>query len=106
MTRIEASIHSLCSNLFLFGRCMMFLFLMQRHGFELFNFNLAQLKGSSFLVSMVSFATFQSVLFFKEIDERLGNFLMFPSWKFMLEYRISFLEHLNIFTLLFGHICC
>jgi hypothetical protein len=56
-----------------FGRCMMFLFLMQRGGFKLFDLNLAQLKNSSFLVSMVSFVTFQNVPFFKGLDEGLGK---------------------------------
>ncbi len=82
----------------------MFFFLMQRHRFGLFYLDLAELKSSSFLMSMVSFVTFQSVPFFKGIDKRLGRIYMFPSWKFMLEYMISFLEHLNIFTLLFGHV--
>ncbi len=51
----------------------MFLFLMQRGGFKLFDLNLAQLKNSSFLVSMVSFVTFQNVPFFKGLDEGLGK---------------------------------
>jgi hypothetical protein len=105
MTRIEASTPSLiylCSNLFSFCRCMMFFFLMQRHRFGLFYLDLVELKSSSFLMSMVSFVIFQSVPF-KGIDKRLGKIYMFPSWKFVLEYMISFLEHLNIFTLLFGH---
>jgi hypothetical protein len=46
---------------------------MQRGGFKLFDLNLAQLKNSSFLVSMVSFVTFQSVPFFKGLDEGLGK---------------------------------
>jgi hypothetical protein len=46
---------------------------MQRCGFELFDLDLAQLKSSSFSVSMVSFVTFQSVPFFKRISERLGK---------------------------------
>ncbi len=57
-------------------------------------------------MSMVSFVTFQNVPFFKDIDKTLGKTYMYPSWKFMLEYMISYLEHLNIFTFLFGHVCC
>jgi hypothetical protein len=99
MTRIEASTPSLiylCSNLFSFCRCMMFFFLMQRHRFGLFYLDLVELKSSSFLMSMVSFVIFQSVPFFKGINERLGRIYMFPSWKFVLEYMISFLEHFYI----------
>ncbi len=50
---------------------MMFLFLMQKGKFRLFNVDLAQLKSSSLLVPMVSFVTFQSVHFFKGIGETL-----------------------------------
>jgi hypothetical protein len=57
----------------LFGRCMMFLFLMQKGGFKFFNLDLAQLKNSSFLMLMVSFVIFQSVPFFKGIGERMGR---------------------------------
>jgi hypothetical protein len=46
---------------------------MQKGGFKLIDLNLAQLKSSSFLVLMVSIVTFQSVPFFKEMDERLGR---------------------------------
>jgi hypothetical protein len=52
----------------------MFLFLIQRGGFGFFDLDLAQLKSSSFLVSMVSFVTFQSVLFFNRINKILGKF--------------------------------
>jgi hypothetical protein len=52
---------------------MMFVFLMQKHRIGLFNLNLAQLKSSSFSMSMVSFVTFQSVPFFKGINERFGK---------------------------------
>jgi len=79
---------------------------MQRHGFELFNLDLTQLKIFSFKMLMVSFATFQNVPFFKGINKRLGKTYTYPSWKFMPKYMISFLEHLNIFTLLFGHVHC
>ncbi len=57
----------------LFGRCKMFLFLMQKCGVGLFNLVLEKLKNSWFLVSMVSFVIFQSVPFFKGISERLGK---------------------------------
>jgi hypothetical protein len=46
---------------------------MQKHGFKVFDLDLAQLKSSSFLVSMVSFVTFQNVLFFMGINEKLGR---------------------------------
>jgi hypothetical protein len=46
---------------------------MQRCGFGFFDLDLAQLKSSSFLVSMVSFATFQSVPFFEGINKKLGK---------------------------------
>jgi hypothetical protein len=74
---------------------------MQRCGFGLSDLNLAQLKSSSFSMSMVSFVTFQSVPFFKGINEKLKKTYMYPCWKVMLEYRISYLKHLNILTLLF-----
>jgi hypothetical protein len=44
---------------------------MQGRKVKLFNLDLAQLKNSSFLVSMVFFVTFQGMPFFKEINERL-----------------------------------
>ncbi len=74
---------------FFLGRCMLFLLLMQGHRIGLFGLDLVQLKSSSFLVSLVFFVTFQSVPFFKGINKKLGIFLMYPSWKFMLKYRIS-----------------
>jgi hypothetical protein len=46
---------------------------MQRHGFGLFDLDLAQLKSSSLSLSLVSFVIFQSVPFFKVINERLGK---------------------------------
>jgi hypothetical protein len=46
---------------------------MQKDVFGLFNYDLAQLKNSSFLVSMVSIDIFQSVPFFKGIDEKVGR---------------------------------
>jgi hypothetical protein len=101
MMRMEASPHSwisFCFNFF-FGRCIMFLSWMQRCGFGLSDLNLAQLKSSSFSVSMVSFVTFQSVPFFKGINEKLGKTYMYPCWKFMLEYRIFLFqafEHFDI----------
>jgi hypothetical protein len=58
---------------FVFCRCMFFLILMQGRKVDLFHLNLAQRKSSSFLVSMVSFVTFQSMPFFKGINERLGK---------------------------------
>jgi hypothetical protein len=51
----------------------MFLFLMQRDGFGLFDFDLTQLKKSYFVVLMVSFVIFQSVPIFKGISERMGR---------------------------------
>jgi hypothetical protein len=52
---------------------MMFVFLMQRSRLGLFNPDLTQLKSSSFLMSVVPFVIFQSVPFFKGINERLGK---------------------------------
>jgi hypothetical protein len=52
---------------------MLFFFLMQGRKIELFDLDLAQLKSSSFSMSMVSFVTFQSMPFFKGIGERLGK---------------------------------
>jgi hypothetical protein len=52
---------------------MLFLFLMQGRKVKLFDLDLAQLKSSSFSMSIVSFATFQSMPFFKGINERLGK---------------------------------
>jgi hypothetical protein len=46
---------------------------MQGRKVDLFDLNLAQLKKISFLMSMVSFVAFQSMLFFKGINERLGK---------------------------------
>ncbi len=51
----------------------MFFFLMQKRGFKLFDLDLTQLKSFSFSMIMVSFATFQSVHFFKGINKRLGK---------------------------------
>jgi hypothetical protein len=51
----------------------MFVFIMQRGGFKFFDLDLTQLKSSSFIVSMASFVNFQSVPFFKGINERLGR---------------------------------
>jgi hypothetical protein len=76
MTRMEAFTHSwisFCLTFLLFGRCMMFIFLMQWRGFKLFDLKLTQLKSSSFSMSMVSFITFQSLPFFKGINKRLGK---------------------------------
>ncbi len=51
----------------------MFFFGMQRCGFGLFDLDLTQLKNSTLSVSTMSFGTFQSVPFFKGINERLGK---------------------------------
>ncbi len=73
MTRIEAftPLIYFVLTFFLFGRCIMFFFLMQKHKFKLFNLDLVELKSSSFLMSTLYFVTFQNVPFFKGIDERL-----------------------------------
>jgi hypothetical protein len=49
------------------------LFLMQRHGFKLFDLDLPKLKSSSFSVSTMFFITFQNVPFFKGTNKRLGK---------------------------------
>jgi len=44
---------------------------MQRRGFKLFNLNLAQLKSSSFSMSMVLFATFQKCAFLQGGQQKI-----------------------------------
>ncbi len=79
----------------------MFIFLMQRGKFRLFDLNLAQLKNSSFVVSMVSFVTFQSVPFFKGIDERLGRIKRFQVGNSCWSTRFPFSSILTFFSYVF-----